>query len=312
MIKYSIIIPAFNEEENIVPLVERLSQVINSEYEVVLVDDGSVDGTYKKAIELVSAYKFLIVKRHNRNLGKTEAILTGARSARGEYLIIFDADLQYAPTDIPRFVAELENGADMCVGWKQGKYEKRGVSNIYNFLARKIFGLKVHDLNAMKAFRKELLWEVIALRKDWHRYLVPLAQDRGYEIREIKVQIFPRHAGQPKYQSPFRVFVGLFDLLAVGFQIRIMRKPLFYLGMFGFITMMLGVFVGIIALILRFFGHGFRPLLYLVILLILAGLLIFGFGFIAEVVAHISERMERVEKELRQSKFSEHKRSEKM
>ncbi|MEO0091540.1 MAG: glycosyltransferase family 2 protein [candidate division WOR-3 bacterium] len=312
MVKYSIIVPAFNEEENIVPLIEKLSQVITPEYEVVLVDDGSVDNTYRKAIELVSKYKFLLVKRHNRNLGKTEAILTGARSAKGDYLIIFDADLQYAPTDIPRFVAELEKGADMCVGWKQGKYEKRGVSNIYNFLARKIFGLKIHDLNAMKAFRKELLWDVVSLRKDWHRYLVPLAQDKGYEIREIKVQIFPRYAGKPKYQSLFRVFIGLFDLLAVGFQIRIMRKPMFYLGMFGFITMMLGVLVGIIALILRFFGHGFRPLLYLVILLILAGLLIFGFGFIGEAVAHISERLERIEKEIQQSRFSERNRSEKM
>lgn len=312
MVKYTIIVPAFNEEENIVPLVEKLSRVITPEYEVVLIDDGSVDNTYNKAIELTSEYKFLTVKRHNRNLGKTEAILTGARYAQGEYLIIFDADLQYAPEDIPRFVAELKNGADMCVGWKQGKYEKRGVSNIYNFLARKIFGLKIHDLNAMKAFRKDLLWDVVSLRKDWHRYLVPLAQDKGYEIREIKVQIFPRHAGQPKYQSLFRVFIGLFDLLAVGFQIRVMRKPMFYLGMFGFITMMLGVLVGIIALILRFLGHGFRPLLYLVILLILAGLLIFGFGFIGEAVAHISERLERIEKEIQQSRLSERNRSEKM
>ncbi|MCX7784705.1 MAG: glycosyltransferase family 2 protein [candidate division WOR-3 bacterium] len=312
MVKYSIIVPAFNEEENIVPLIERLSQVVTSDYEVILVDDGSRDGTYKKAVELASTYKFLRVKQHKRNLGKTEAILTGAYASKGQYLIIFDADLQYSPSDIPKFVAELENGADMCVGWKQGKYEKRGVSNIYNFLARKIFGLKVHDLNAMKAFRKELLWDVVSLRKDWHRYLVPLAHDKGYEIRELKVPIYPRYAGKPKYQSLFRIFIGLFDLLAVGFQIRIMRKPMLYLGIIGFVTMMLGILVGVIALILRFLGHGFRPLLYLVILLILAGLLVFGFGFIGEAVAHISERLERIEKEIQNSKFSEKNRSEKI
>jgi uncharacterized membrane protein len=129
-----------------------------------------------------------------------------------------------------------------------------------------------------------------------------LAKDKGYVITELKVQLYPRHAGEPKYQSPFRVFIGLLDLMAIGFQIRVMRKPMFYLGLLGFLTMFLGVVVAIIALILRFFGHGFRPLLYLVILLILAGLLIFGFGFIGESVTHLSERMERIEKEVRNPK----------
>lgn len=301
MIKCSVIVPAYNEEENIFPLVETFAKELSADYEVVIVDDGSTDKTYEYSLQAVIKNKFLKVVKHKRNLGKTEAIITGANSAIGEHLLIFDADLQYSVADIPRFVAELENGADMCVGWKQGKYDKRLVSSIYNNLARKIFGLKVHDINAMKAFRKELLWEIVSLRKDWHRYLVPLAQDKGYQISELKVQLYPRYAGEPKYQSPFRVFIGLFDLLAVGFQIRIMRKPMFYLGLLGFFTMFLGLIVGIIALILRFLGHGFRPLLYLVILLILAGLLIFGFGFIGESVTHISERIERIEKEVKKS-----------
>jgi len=300
VIKCSVIIPAYNEEENIFPLVDTLSKALipESEYEVVIVDDGSHDKTFELAQLATQTHKFLKVVKHKRNFGKTEAILTGADAASGEYLVVFDADLQYSPSDIPRFVQELDNGADMCVGWKQGKYDKRLVSSIYNNLARKIFGLKVHDINAMKAFRKELLWEIVSLRKDWHRYLVPLAKDKGYVITELKVQLYPRCAGEPKYQSPLRVFVGLFDLLAVGFQIRVMRKPMFYLGLLGFFTMLLGVIVGIIALILRFLGHGFRPLLYLVILSILAGLLIFGFGFVGESVAHLSERLERIEKEI--------------
>ncbi len=298
MVKCSIIVPAYNEEENIFALMDAFSKILSAEYEVIIVDDGSSDKTFELANQAMQKYKFLKVVKHTRNLGKTEAILTGADAASGEYLVVFDADLQYSPSDIPRFVQELDNGADMCVGWKQGKYEKKYVSNIYNNLARKIFGLKVHDMNAMKAFRKELLWEIVSLRKDWHRYLVALAKDKGYIITELKVQLYPRHAGQPKYQSPLRVFVGLFDLLAVGFQIRIMRKPMFYLGVLGFFSMFLGLIVGIIALILRFLGHGFRPLLYLVILFILAGLLIFGFGFVGESVAHLSERLERIEKEI--------------
>lgn len=298
MLKCSVIVPAFNEAENINPLVEALSKALSNDYEVVIVDDGSNDKTYELSNQAAQQYKFLKVVQHRRNLGKTQAIITGANVAEGQYLLVFDADLQYSPSDIPRFVAELDKGADMCVGWKQGKYEKRFVSNIYNNLARKIFGLKNHDMNAMKAFRKELLMDIISLRKDWHRYLVPLAKDKGYSIVELKVQLYPRNAGEPKYQSPFRVFIGLFDLLAVGFQIRVMRKPMFYLGLLGFFTMFLGFLVGLVALILRFLGYGFRPLLYLVILLILAGLLIFGFGFIGESVAHLSERLERIEKEV--------------
>jgi glycosyltransferase involved in cell wall biosynthesis len=300
--KCSIIIPAYNEEENIIPLIDALVKELGEDYEVIIVDDGSSDKTFELSQQAALKFPFIKVVKHNRNLGKTEAIASGANVAAGEFILIFDADLQYSPSDIPRFFDELKNGADMCVGWKQGKYEKRGVSNIYNYLARKIFGLKVHDINAMKAFRKELLWEIVSLRKDWHRYLVPLAQDKGYIIRELKVQLHPRHAGKPKYQSPFRVFIGLLDLFAIGFQIRVMRKPMFYLGILGFFTMSLGLIVGIIAVVLRLFGHGFRPLLYLVILLILAGLLVFGFGFIGESVAHLSERLERIEKEIQNKK----------
>ncbi|MCS7258263.1 MAG: glycosyltransferase family 2 protein [candidate division WOR-3 bacterium] len=302
MAKYSIIVPAYNEEANLNQLLALLAQELNSDYEVIIVDDGSTDRTYEISLELARKYQFLKVIKHPRNLGKTEAILSGAQQASGDYLVIFDADLQYSPADIPKFINELERGYDMCVGWKQGKYEKKFVSQIYNFLARKLFSLSVHDINAMKAFRKEVLFEISSLRKDWHRYLVPLAHDKGFKITELKVKLYPRYAGQPKYQSPFRIVIGFLDLLAVGFQIRIMRKPMFYLGLLGSLTMLLGVIVGIVAIVLRIFGHGFRPLLYLVILLILAGLLIFGLGFLGEAVAHISERLERIEAQLKDRK----------
>ena len=302
MAKRSIIVPAYNEEDNIFPLTDLFANELTQDYEVIIVDDGSSDKTYELLQQVSQKYKFIKIVKHKRNLGKTEAIISGAMAASGEYILVFDADMQYSVSDIPRFFAELEKGADMCVGWKQGKYEKRFVSNIYNYSARKIFGLKVHDINAIKAFRKELLWEIVSLRKDWHRYLVPLAQDKGYVIRELQVQLHPRFAGKPKYQSPFRVFIGLLDLLAVGFQIRVMRKPMFYLGLLGFFTMSVGLIIGIVAVVLRFFGHGFRPLLYLVILLMLAGLLIFGFGFVGESVTHLSERLERIEKEIQNKK----------
>ncbi len=292
-VKVSVIVPAYNEAPNIKPLLEELSRILPGDYEVIIVDDGSDDGTFTEVEQAKKLYPWLKVKRHRQNLGKTQAIVTGAKIAEGKILVIFDADLQFAPADILRLVEKIDQGADMCVGWKQGKYEKWLVSSIYNYLARKLFRLKVHDINAVKAFKREVIAD-IDLRKDWHRYLVPLAQDRGYQIVEIPVKLYPRQFGKPKYQSPWRILIGFFDLLAVGFQLTVMRKPMLYLGTIGTASILFGIIVGIIGIILRIFRHGFRPILYLVILLIISGLLLFGLGLLGEAIATINDRLEKL------------------
>lgn len=291
--KVSVIIPAYNEAPNISVLLEELYKILPKDYEVIIVDDGSNDGTSVEAEKVKSKYPNLKITRHKWNQGKTQAIITGASIASGEILVIFDADLQFAPADILRLVEKIDQGYDMCAGWKKGKYEKWLVSSIYNYLARKIFRLKVHDINAVKAFRREVI-EDIELRKDWHRYLVPLAQDRGYKIAEIPVKLYPRRFGEPKYQGSFRVIIGIFDMLAVEFQLTFMRKPMLYFGTLGTISIIIGILVGIVEIILRIFGHGFRPILYLVILLIIGGLLIFGLGFLGEAVATINDKIEKL------------------
>lgn len=291
--KVSVIVPAYNEAQNIKVLTDELYQVLPNDYEVIIVDDGSDDGTFIEAEQAKIKYPSLKVVQHLKNLGKTQAIVTGAQIAQGKILVVFDADLQFAPTDILRLVEKIEQGADMCVGWKQGRYEKRLVSSIYNYLARKIFRLKIHDINAVKAFKKEVVSD-ITLRKDWHRYLVPLAADRGYRIAEIPVRLYPRRFGKPKYQSLGRIIIGFFDLIAVGFQLTIMRKPMLYLGTVGTIAILLGIFVGMIGIILRIFGHGFRPILYLVILLIISGLLLFSLGLLGEAITTINDRLEKL------------------
>lgn len=298
--RVSVVVPAYNEAENIVPLVQELAQVLPRDYEVVIVDDGSTDATRVTAEAMAKVYSFLKVVGYARNQGKTEAMLVGAEAARGDILVVFDADLQFAPADILRLVDEIGKGADMCVGRKQGDYEKRFVSGIYNGLARRMFHLKVHDINAVKAFRREVL-ESMALRKDWHRYLVPLAAARSFKISEIPVQLFPRRFGEAKYGSPLRVFVGFFDLVAVWFQLTFMRKPMLYFGIMGTIFGGLGIVVGIVAIVLRIFGHGFRPLLYLVMLLVLAGIMLFALGFLAEMIAGMSDRLARLEQRRRKS-----------
>ncbi len=298
VLKKTIICPAFNEEPNIPPLIKELNEALDDSYEIILVDDGSTDRTGEVARELASKYPNVKVFSHKRNEGKTEAILTGLRFAAGEVIVIYDADLQFAASDIPRLVEKIGEGYDMCVGWKKGRYEKRLVSLIYNFLARKLFSLPVHDINSIKAFRKEVLAGV-KLRKDWHRYIVPLAWVRGTKIAEIPVKLYPRRAGKAKYQSRKRILIGFFDLLAVGFQISFMKKPLLYFGTLGLFSLLLGFLLGVFSIVLRILGHGFRPLLYLVMLLVLSGLLLFGLGLFGETLQAIVERLEEIERKVK-------------
>jgi len=290
--KVSIIVPAYNEAVNLPLFFEEFDKFIGRRrnYEVIYVDDGSEDGTS----ELLKKQRrrYLRCVRHKRNMGKTQAIMSGAKAAKGDVIVIFDADMQYDPDDIPRLIALIESGFDIATGWKQGDYDKRFVSNTYNLWARKLFGLEVHDMNAMKAVRKDVLKE-IPLRKDWHRYLVPLAKEAGYRIGEVKVDIRPRRYGVPKYQQKSRILIGFFDLLAVKFQLSFMKKPMLYFGTVGLFSILTGVAVGTLAIILRIFGYGFRPLLYLVILLVISGILFFSLALIGESIRAILDHLEK-------------------
>ena len=290
--RVSILVPAFDEAPNMPELFEEMGRVIRQgglSAEVILVDDGSRDGTLEAARRAADTAGMGDVRflRHRRNRGKTDALLTGARAARGEYLVLFDADLQHEPAEIPRFVAELDHGYDMVVGRKVGRYEKRLVSGIYNWLARRIFGVPVHDLNAMKAFRREVLDEV-RLRSDWHRYLVVLAHARGFRVTEIDVELHPRRHGTSKYSGQGRIVVGTLDLLSVWFQLVFSRRPMLLFGVTGLVLLGAGALVGLVAVYLRFvLDTGYRPLLTLVLLLVVVGLLLFAVGFLAELIASL-------------------------
>src|SRR5690606_19001168 len=158
---------------------------------------------------------------------------------------------------------------------------------IYNRLSRRIFRVPVSDLNSMKAFRREILEEV-GLRRDWHRFFVVLAHARGWTVTEIDVTLYPRRAGVSKYQGPLRIMIGLLDLTSVWFLLLFSRKPLLFFGVPGIALIALGTLVGAVAFWLRFGqGMGFRPLLYLVILLETAGFLMLGCGLVAELIAQL-------------------------
>ncbi len=269
---FAVVVPAYNEVENVPELVSELRETFERHGlsgEVLLVDDGSTDGTGDAARAEAERWPVLRVLSHRRNFGKTEAMLTAAEATTKTWLVLFDADLQHR--------TKAAEGWDIVCGRKVGRYEKAAVSSIYNRLSRAIFDIPVSDTNSMKAFRREILEEV-RLRHDWHRFFVVLAYARGYSATEIDIELLPRRHGVAKYSGRGRILVGVLDLVSVAFFLFFSRKPLILFGASGLIMAALGILVGLVTIVLRI-GHwmppfGFRPLLYLVILLEVLGFLL--------------------------------------
>lgn len=291
--RFAVLVPAYNEAENIGPLFEALEATFarhSLDGEVILVDDGSTDDTYGLAVAAAERMgpRFKVA-RHRRNLGKTEAMVTGARESNADVFIVFDADLQHSTEEIPRFMAEIDKGWDIVTGRKVGTYEKQAVSSVYNRMSRFLFDVPVRDLNSMKAFRREVLDEV-PLRHDWHRFFVVIAYARGFSVAEIDIELFPRRAGVSKYTGSRRVLSSVGDLLVVWFYLRFSRKPMQLFGGAGLLLTVLGFVIGIVTTAFRLMGYGppsigYRPLLGLVVLLLVVGITLFGFGFTAEMIA---------------------------
>lgn len=299
---FAVVVPAFNEAPVIADLIQALRTTFQSfelSGDVILVDDGSDDGTGDLAEREGDGWERLTVLRHRTNLGKTEALVTAAEETDKTYLVLFDADLQHLPDEIPRFLAKLQEGWDVVTGRKMGEYQKPLVSGAYNWLSRKIFDVPVSDLNSMKAFRREIV-EQLPMRHDWHRFFVVLAYRNGFSVSEIDIELHPRRAGVSKYSGRFRIFSGLMDLLSVWFLLLFSRKPLILFGFTGFALVVAGLVVGAVAFYFRFVeGVGFRPLLYLVILLETVGFVLLGVGLMAEMVAQLRHEVDSLRRRLR-------------
>jgi glycosyltransferase involved in cell wall biosynthesis len=306
---FTLVVPAYNEAPVVPALVQELRAAFERHGlggEVILVDDGSTDGTAEVAECEAAGWSRFRVLRHAVNLGKTEAMLTAAEASAATYLVLFDADLQHTPDEIPRFLDKLAEGWDIVTGRKIGAYDKRGVSSIYNRLSRKIFRVPVSDLNSMKAFRSDVL-EDLHLRHDWHRFFVVLAHARGASVTEIDIELHPRRAGTPKYQGRVRILVGVLDLMSVWFLLLYSRKPLLLFGGTGLALAGAGVAIAALTLYLRFLHPmlgfepyippmGYRPLLYLVMLLETLGFLLVGFGLVSEQIAQVRDELETLRK----------------
>jgi glycosyltransferase involved in cell wall biosynthesis len=288
----SVLVPAKDEAANLPEFVRLCDEALSPagfSFEVVVVDDGSRDDTAAVLGDLEARYSFLRSVRHRRQSGIAEALRSGGEAARGDIFVFYPADLQYLPEDIPALVRPiLEGRADIVTGTKQGRYEKRFVSSIYNGLCRWLFGVRVTDLNSVKAYRRQVA-DAIPLRPDWHRFMVVIAAADGYRLQSHPVPLYPRQAGVSKFNWR-RIPVGVFDLLSVWFLLRFGRKPMLFFGVAGAVLFLIGLVVGIAALILRFgFNIGFRPFLNLVETMVISGIALFGFGFVGELIAGMRE-----------------------
>lgn len=299
----SVLVPAKDEAENLAEFVRLTREALLPlpyACELVIINDGSHDGTPRVLEELAAKHPFVRVVTHRTQRGIADALKSGADLARGRVLVYYPADLQYLPSDIPTLVGPiLEGQADVVTGTKQGQYNKRFVSGIYNALCRWLFGVRVKDLNSVKAYRREIM-DMVPMRPDWHRFMVVIAAAQGYRLAERPVPVHPRRAGSSKF-GVGRIPVGVLDLLSVWFQLRFGRKPMLFFGVIGATLFSLGLAVGIVALYLRYGPPhvGFRPLLDLIMVLVISGVVLFGFGFVGEMLAGMREEMRAIEREMR-------------
>jgi len=298
----SVLVPAKDEAENL-PEFVRLAReaLLPLPYacELVIVDDGSQDGTPRVLAELAAKHPFVRVVTHRAQRGIADALKSGADAARGRVFVFYPADLQYLPADIPALVAPIiEDRADIVTGTKQGHYEKRFVSGVYNLVCRWLFGVRVTDLNSVKAYRREVV-DALPTRPDWHRFMVVIAAAQGFRLAERPVPLHPRRAGKSKFGLA-RIPVGVLDLLSVWFQLRFGRKPMLFFGVAGALLFSLGLLVGAVSLYLRFGPPhiGFRPLLDLIMVLVISGVSLFGFGFVGEMVAGMREELRAIAREV--------------
>jgi glycosyltransferase involved in cell wall biosynthesis len=262
-IDVSVLVPAKDEAGNL-PLFMQEAAAAFAEssvrFEVIVIDDGSEDDSWAVLQQLATQYSFLRLARHRVRRGIADALRTGYLKARGDVLVFYPADLQFKPEDIPRLAAPiLADESDMVTGFKQGEYEKKFVSRIYNGLSRALFHVPVKDLNSVKAYRREIM-DALPIRPDWHRYMIVIAAAHGFTVSEIPVPLYPRHSGKSKFGIG-RIPVGVLDMLSVWFELRFGPKPLLLFGMLGLGLFAIGAAFGLIALgRLVFLGVGTRAM----------------------------------------------------
>ena len=313
----SVIIPLYNEAESLPKLLEWIEQVMikhQFDYEVIFINDGSTDQSWKVIEELKAKSDRVRGIKFRNNYGKSPALYCGFQAAMGDVIITMDADLQDSPDEIPELYRMIIEGEyDLVSGWKKKRYDsklsKNIPSKIYNATARKVTGLKLHDMNCgLKAYRKEVV-KNIEVYGEMHRYIPYLAKNAGFiKIGEKVVEHRKREFGDTKFGLD-RFVNGYLDLLTLWFLSKFGKKPMHFFGLYGSLMFIVGFFAVIVVAVLKFhalLNHIAAPLItdtpyfYIALLSMILGTQMFLTGFLGEIIARNSSERNNylIEKEI--------------
>lgn len=292
--KYSVIVPAHNEQESILPLYNSVRSVmegLGQEWEFIFIDDGSTDETLEQIIQIASNDKHVKYIKFRRNFGQTAAWSAGFGHARGEYIIVMDADLQNDPTDIPHMLAAMEDKKlNVISGWRKDRQDNWSMvllSKIGNWIHRTVTGEKIHDHGcSLKIYQREALAD-LELYGEMHRYITALLSWKGFRVGEIEVKHHPRQFGRTNY-SIKKKFKGFLDLIIVKFWIQYAARPMHFFGAIGILFILAGgVLGGTLGTLwlFRIIGLAGRSTPLLAVLLVLLGFQFLLSGVLADVVA---------------------------
>ena len=300
----SIIVPVLNEKRSLSQLLKEIVTVCDEqgiEFELIFIDDGSTDGSWNEIDELSEREERVSGIRFRRNFGKAAALTAGMRAAKGDRIMMMDADLQDDPAEIPQFLTMLEEGFDVVNGWKQRRrdpWHKVYPSKVFNWMAGATTGLTLHDHNCgFKLFRSEVVSE-IRIYGDLHRFIPILAHARGFRVTEISVHHRERKFGYSKY-GVTRFLRGFLDLLTIKFLTGFGQRPQHMLGAFGLLFFLLGMlglgFLSFVWILTNVFRMGFdpigsRPLLAYSVAATLLGAQAISLGLLAELLVAYTGR----------------------
>src|SRR4051812_13213605 len=296
----SVVVPLLNEEATLEQLYRELEAALPAtglEWEVVFVDDGSTDGSYRELVRLHAAHLNIRVVRLRRNFGKAAALAAGIEVASGDVVVTMDADLQDDPAEIPNLLAKLDDGFDVVSGWKCDRHDplvRRFVSRIYNTATRLATGVKLHDMNCgLKAYRAEV-FQHVRLYGERHRFVPELAHHLGFSVTELPVNHRPRTNGSSRFGIE-RYLRAPFDLLTIVFMGRYRYRPLHMFGGLGVIASVAGGAILAYLAVDKIGGAGIggRPLLMLGVLLVVVGIQLLSLGLIGEMLtSHHEEKVQ--------------------
>lgn len=300
----SVVVPARDEAESIATVVERsfaAFERLGKSGEVLVVDDGSGDGTSAILSRLESEWPNLRSWRNRRSLGMTAALQRMFSASRGEIVILIPGDMESDPLeDVPALVSRLEQAdLDVVAGWRQGRKDgKVFASAVYNWFLRTLSGVQVHDGNWIKAMRREVIDRMPPLRSDWHRFLLIFAVHEGFRIGEVATGYRPRPAGSSKFGFS-RIPISLLDVLVVQFLLTFSRAPMRFFGGLGLLSLLVSLvtFLYLSGLYLLLAKQQ-RPLFIAAGVVAIIGVLLILVGFLAELIVSQTERIEELERAL--------------